>query len=573
MTPKNIARYEVQSEIGRGGMATVYLAYDPNFRRKVAIKLVSVNLQENPVFRARFEREAHLIARIEHPAIVPVYDFGEQDQQPYLVMRYMAGGSLSTRIAGKMMPLEEAARVIAQIAPALDAVHAQGIVHRDLKPGNILFDDFGNAAIGDFGIAHLSEATVDLTGSALIGTPAYMSPEQVQGERELDGRSDVYALGVILFEMLTGQGPFRATTPMSVALKHLTDPIPSILSLRPELPGGVELVLNKALAKDREMRYPSPSAMAQDLQTVLATETKSPVSAPPPNVETPQVPKPPAPAVQTPPARPVPARVMPKPQPRKTTSIASILIRTVSVLGVIVLLLAMCGLGFLFLAWLGLSTPSPTATLEPYSYPTDTPYPTDIPLPTDEPLPVVEPLFADNFFDDQTIWPESQDSDGSYAYEADGYHISVSEFETALWATTPDTFADASFYVDARPTQANRDGYYGLLCRASDLQDYYYFIVRSDGSYVIGKYKDRSFGNLLGNEWIADGAINPGDETNRLRADCNGETLRFYVNDVFLTETSDPDFSTGSGGLIVASLDEQGFEVVFNNYLVTLPAP
>jgi len=163
-------------------MAAVHLAYDPNFRRNVAVKLVSGNFQENHIFRERFEREAHLIAKIEHPAIVPVYDFGEQDNQLYLVMRYMPGGSLTKKIKERALTFSYASQVISQIAPALDAVHTQGIVHRDLKPGNILFDGFGNPAISDFGIAHFSAATTDLTGSAIIGTPSYMSPEQVRGD-------------------------------------------------------------------------------------------------------------------------------------------------------------------------------------------------------------------------------------------------------------------------------------------------------------------------------------------------------------------------------------------------------
>src|SRR3990172_8634806 len=259
MTRETIARYETKSELGRGGMAVVYLAYDPNFRRNVAIKLVSVNLQENLVFRERFEREAQLIARIEHPAIVPVYDFGEQDNQPYLVMRYMPGGTLTNKIKEGALAFDYASQIISQIAPALDAVHTQQVVHRDLKPGNILFDSFGNPAISDFGIAHFTAATTDLTGSAIIGTPSYMSPEQVRGDGDLDGRSDVYALGVILFEMLTGRGPFHAATPLSVALKHITDPVPSIRSFRPDLPREVELILYKAMAKDREMRYASAS--------------------------------------------------------------------------------------------------------------------------------------------------------------------------------------------------------------------------------------------------------------------------------------------------------------------------
>ncbi|MFN8402511.1 MAG: serine/threonine-protein kinase [Anaerolineales bacterium] len=212
----------------------------PDFRRNVAIKLVSANLEHNEDFRERFEREARLIARIEHPAIVPVYDFGDHNGQLYLVMRYMQGGTLADRIKKEIFTLRDATQLISQIAPALDAVHSQGIVHRDLKPGNILFDNFGNPAISDFGIAHFSTATSDLTGSAIIGTPSYMSPEQVRADAELDGRSDVYALGVILFEMLTGHGPFRANTPMSVALKHLTDALPSIRTFRPDLPTELE---------------------------------------------------------------------------------------------------------------------------------------------------------------------------------------------------------------------------------------------------------------------------------------------------------------------------------------------
>ncbi len=227
------------------------------------------------MYRERFEREAHLIAKIEHPAIVPVYDYGEHENNLYLVMRYMPGGSLADKVKEGVSTLRDASQIISQIAPALDAVHSQGIVHRDLKPGNILFDGFGNPAISDFGIAHFTSATSDLTGSAIIGTPSYMSPEQVRGDANLDGRSDIYALGVILFEMLAGHGPFQSATPLSIAFKHLTDPIPSIRSFRPDLPVEMEGVLNKALAKDREMRYSTASELALDLRTISATFSES----------------------------------------------------------------------------------------------------------------------------------------------------------------------------------------------------------------------------------------------------------------------------------------------------------
>lgn len=178
----NFGRYVIKNEIGRGGMATVYHAYDPLFERDVAIKVLPREFLHDPQFRTRFEREAKMIASLEHPAIVPVYDFGDDDGQPFIVMRYMSGGSLADRINQGIIPLQEVAATITRLAPALDAAHAKGIVHRDLKPGNILYDQYDNAFLSDFGIARLIQTTpATLTGGAILGTPAYMSPEQVQG--------------------------------------------------------------------------------------------------------------------------------------------------------------------------------------------------------------------------------------------------------------------------------------------------------------------------------------------------------------------------------------------------------
>jgi serine/threonine-protein kinase len=163
-------------------MATVYLAHDPRFMREVALKALPHQFTHDPMFRTRFEREAQTIAALEHPAIVPVHDFGEEDGQPFIVMRYMSGGSLSDRLRQGNMPLEAATAVLSRIASALDRAHSMGIIHRDLKPGNILFDQYEDAYLADFGIAKIAEATAALTGSALMGTPTYMSPEQVKGE-------------------------------------------------------------------------------------------------------------------------------------------------------------------------------------------------------------------------------------------------------------------------------------------------------------------------------------------------------------------------------------------------------
>ncbi|MCI0394266.1 MAG: bifunctional serine/threonine-protein kinase/ABC transporter substrate-binding protein, partial [Chloroflexi bacterium] len=274
---QQIDRYEIRAEIGRGGMATVFHAYDPRFKRDVAIKVLPRELVHSPTFKARFEREAQTIAALEHPAIVPVYDFGEEDGQPYLVMRFMTGGSLADRLKPEPLSLGEAGRIFRRLAPALDSAHARGIIHRDLKPGNILFDQWNEPHLSDFGIVKLAAAGgAELTGTGgILGTPAYMSPEQVLGTQELDGRSDVYALGVIFFEMLTGRRPYQADTPMGLAFKHVNEPIPQVLELNAALPPGCQVVIDRAMAKDREDRYATAEALAAAI-TGVAGEAATP---------------------------------------------------------------------------------------------------------------------------------------------------------------------------------------------------------------------------------------------------------------------------------------------------------
>lgn len=583
MSGKTIARYELHSEIGRGGMAVVYLAHDPNFRRNVAVKLVSVNLQDNPVFRERFEREARLIAGIEHPAIVPVYDFGEQDGQLYLVMRHMAGGPLSNKIKEGRLSLGYAAGILSQIAPALDAVHARGIVHRDLKPGNILLDGFGHPAISDFGIAHLTAATSDLTGSAVIGTPTYMSPEQVRGDDDLDGRSDVYALGVILFEMLTGRGPFHAATPLSAALKHLTDPIPSLRAARADLPVEVEQILNKALAKDRDDRYARATDLARALEAAVDALPASVVNdtGPAPRGEA-------ATEVDLANEAAVPAAVVfpsegaastpgipPMSTPARTGTSAVRKTspppwRVFALLGGGALgLLLLCSALGVFGTWAGLKGffPAPTLTALPTSTAAPAPDPTE---PVQAP-PVI--LYSDDFSDPQSGWPNMETTQGAYSYRTDGYHIIVEENGAVLWAKTGRSDGDARLQVDARPLGEGVMGYYGLLCRIQDAGDFYYFVVHTRGSFNIGKYKGGAFQPLYSGNWQASEAILPGNQANRLAADCSGSRLRLTVNGALLGEVTDADFTSGFSGIVAAALDERGAEVLFNDFLIAQPVP
>jgi serine/threonine protein kinase len=257
MIVSQIGRYEIKGEISRGGMSTVFHAYDPRFDRDVAIKVLPREFVHTPQFRARFEREARTIALLEHPAIVPVYDFGEEEGQPYIVMRYMAGGSLADRLNEGPMSLFEVVKMISRLAPALDAAHIKGVIHRDLKPGNILFDQYGNAFLSDFGIARLAQTKgPTLTGEVILGTPAYMSPERIQGEKqEIGSRSDTYALGVIVYHVLTGEVPYDSDNPAKIMMMHILEPVPNILDVSPDLPPAFDAVIKKTMAKNPDDRY------------------------------------------------------------------------------------------------------------------------------------------------------------------------------------------------------------------------------------------------------------------------------------------------------------------------------
>jgi predicted ATPase len=207
---------------------------------------------------------------LEHPSIVPIFDYGEFDGQPYYVMRYMPGGSLVERLRHGILPVSQTAAVIRRIAPALDAAHRKGIIHRDIKPGNILFDADGHAFLSDFGIVKTSASANDTIGGAVMGTPSYMSPELARGDGDIDGRSDVYALGVLLFRVWTGVTPYTANTPMGIAMKHVTEPVPDLLAFQPDLPAACGRLIEIAMAKDRADRFSSAVQLAEALDRIAS---------------------------------------------------------------------------------------------------------------------------------------------------------------------------------------------------------------------------------------------------------------------------------------------------------------
>ncbi|MEW5960845.1 MAG: protein kinase, partial [Chloroflexota bacterium] len=262
MIGRTLGNYRLVEQIGLGGMATVYKAYDPDTDRYVAIKVLPQHFSQDPTFRERFHREAKAIAKLEHLHILPIFAYGEDDGTAYMVMRYLQTGTLTERIRQGPLPLSEASRLLSQIAGALDYAHTHGILHRDVKPSNVLLDAGGNAFLTDFGIAKMVEATLDLTGGGLLGTPAYMSPEQCRGSKELTPASDIYSLGIVLYEMVTGRTPFVAETPIALIHMQLNEALPLPRQLRPDLPEEAERIILKALAKEPESRYPSCGAMA-----------------------------------------------------------------------------------------------------------------------------------------------------------------------------------------------------------------------------------------------------------------------------------------------------------------------
>lgn len=388
MSSKKIRHYEIKEELGRGGMAIVYLAYDNRHQREVALKLLPIAyLQQDPNFQARFQREVITFARLEHESIIPLYDSGPGPQEntpPFLVMRYMKGGDLKDKIKKGPMPLNEITPILTRIASALDYAHSEGVIHRDLKPSNILFDHNDKAYLADFGITKLMDdqdrTKITMTG-ATYGTPAYMSPEQSLGDIELDTRTDIYSLGIVLFEMITGQLPYEAQTTGRQLHMNISEPVPRILDIDQTLPAGLEQVIQKVLAKEPDERHQTAGELVQDYVNAIS-EKEATAPVPPPVPAATLAAAAAAPEVETK-STPEPKKeVKPEKQESKTIDKTNlILIGAIALvaIGIFAMLI------FSGVIPLGPEEPTDEPVAPPVATDTDTPTPQPTKTPTNEP--------------------------------------------------------------------------------------------------------------------------------------------------------------------------------------------
>lgn len=617
---KTIGQYQIIEQIGKGGMATIFKAYQPSIDRYVAIKVLPQEFARDPNFVKRFAQEAKAIAALEHSHILPVHDFGTQDTINYMVMRYVPSGTLSD-IMGTKVPLKKVAKYVGDVARALDYAHSRGVVHRDIKPSNILIDDQGNVLLTDFGIAKIvegSEGTQLTAAGSILGTPAYMSPEQAQSTN-IDGRSDIYSLGVVLYELLTGQPPFQAETPFAVVIKHLHDPLPPPRSLDSTIPEAFERVVLKAMAKNPADRFATAGAMADALDNALrqshaqAAQTPSPLpTTEPPERETVQL-------------RSSPGTITDAPAPPAKKSN-----RTLWMVGVVVALLACVTLGC-FVLLLGAAknnadqTPTaavsglqledsstreagevglpgdnaPTATdtpAEPSPTPESTATPTE-PAATTEPEPTDtvatetdeatpnsyapvsgDVLFEDDFSTNDNEWPEEYHEDDlgyydSYLTEEKDYVVvvnSASEDGHVVWfEPTMDPLTDFVYTVEAAAETEAKSYLYGVVFRSAEDGSAYFFEMDFEGFGVSMIDENEDWTQLV--EYTYSDAVKP-DEFNELRVEAVGSQFTFYINGEEVATLEEDSIPEGTLG-VVAEVFEADGEIIatFDNVEVVAP--
>ncbi len=554
-----IDRYLIQERIGSGGMARVFRAHDTNLDRPVAIKILHEHLADDPTFKERFEREAKLVASLNHPNIVQVYDFNAvtRDGFPmyYMVMSFVSGKTLRTLLeeraaAGEPLSQTRALELIAGVANALGYAHALGMAHRDVKPANIIINEAGQAVLTDFGIARMMESSRLTVDGYSTGTPAYMSPEQATGLPG-DPRSDLYALGAILFEMLSGHPPYGDEGGLSLMLKHLNAPVPAVSPHLATDNPALDAFMQKAMAKNPDDRYQSAQAFADDRGAGVTGASRPPPLAP-----------------AEPPPSGGPTETLQAPSTagavEETWSHRRIPLPAILALGVLVIVLA----GVVAFGGLGASPDNDTPTQSG----SDT---------GSQPVSSGGALYFTSGFDEDDEYRNNwiQGSLGGVLQEmtSDGFYRLRSErLATATTSIFNPDYVYSSVSIAMAGTlepESSPEGAYGIAFNYRDQEHYNVFAVDGRGRYSIWVRDNGAWRELRETEenWTAHPAINPIGERNALTLDIMGSFFTGYVNGQQVVRVSDDTFSNGNIGIYLATHSE-GVTSVLVDYYQTYPA-
>lgn len=566
---RSFGQYQIVERIGSGGMATVYRAIQPSLKRDVAIKVLPPFLALDPTFVARFRREATAVAALEHPNILPVYDFIEQNDLLLIVMRLVRGGTLRDRIGS--LDWRSAARIGALIAGALDYAHRNGVIHRDIKPTNVLMAEGDWPLLTDFGIAQLTQEPGLTLPGLRIGTPEYLSPEQAQG-LPADRRSDVYSLGVVLFEMAAGRPPFSGPEHLARIAQRTPGMPPPPSAYNPAIPATFDVITQRARLLDPAARYQTAGEMKLALENIGQATPPPTFATPPPAFATSAIPAFPAEPPRAPPppdqgptlvervpaSTPPPARRSSGPGPLVWAALsAAVLFFLIALGGAAIAAVALfstqptpTGSAGLVSAVTPLRTSTPGA---PTSTPTPRPPtprpPTAVP-PTFTPIPVGLLLFSDNMQANTNGWCVVDQADRQFYFVGGTYHMVNQTTDLSIWCPKTDrTFSSFAFEADIAKVAGPNNWGFGLIFRQNG-RDGYRFSIAGDGHYSLSRYVAalEDYDDLI--KFTLSDAVRKGDTKNRLKVVARGNEITLYINDFWVAQIRDTGaFAVTSGNI------------------------